>query len=300
MAGRASGGVRRSVDELALGRLVGEWRGTRASSRSRCFRRRSRLRSAKWSKTCGTLEPGVSEDIAVAGSSRAMTQLSCDEPRARTSAVGDTIIELPKYITPAGSVPVAFAPMTYTWLSYARARFVSSQMSADRSSADGRQMTSAPCSAVMRQLRVVPVEADDHPDPAESGVDDARVVTRRDPAAARSQFRAERMRLVVGAEDDTVAISEHRRVVDDSAFGTTGVRAPHQVSADLRSDAAKRLDAQVRHDQVPQLFRRTSRRETRGNGLRQDDQLGPDDAAQRRTHDNAESTLVRMVSRLSG
>ena len=42
------------------------------------------------------LDPGVSDAIRVAGSRRAATQLSCDEPRAMTSAIGETIIELPK------------------------------------------------------------------------------------------------------------------------------------------------------------------------------------------------------------
>ncbi len=55
-----------------------------------------RFRSARWSKRWGTFEPGVSERNAVLGSSRALTQPSCDAARAITSATGVTIIELPK------------------------------------------------------------------------------------------------------------------------------------------------------------------------------------------------------------
>src|SRR5262249_48424558 len=84
---------------------------------SACLRSRSRLRSARWSNDCGTDEPGVIDAMAVAGSRRADTQPSCDAARATTSAIGVTIMELPKEITPDGSTPVAFAPITYTWLS---------------------------------------------------------------------------------------------------------------------------------------------------------------------------------------
>src|SRR5690606_3471852 len=96
------------------------------------------------------LEPGVSERNAVAGSSRAEIQHSWLAARATTSAVGVTIIELPKYSLPAGSIPVQFAPTTKTWLSYARARLVSSHRSAERSNADGRTITSAPRTALIR------------------------------------------------------------------------------------------------------------------------------------------------------
>jgi hypothetical protein len=75
------------------------------------------LRSARWSNRCGTLDPGVSDAIAPSGSSRALTQPWWLAALATTSAIGVTIIELPKYSTPAVSAPVALAPTTNTWLS---------------------------------------------------------------------------------------------------------------------------------------------------------------------------------------
>src|SRR5690606_36107171 len=93
------------------GDLAGE------ASSSRWSRMKWRFRSARWSKRCGTFEPGVSDCSAVAGSSRAETQPSWEAARATTSAIGVTIIELPKYGTPVGSTPVALAPTTKTWLS---------------------------------------------------------------------------------------------------------------------------------------------------------------------------------------
>ena len=44
----------------------------------------------------GHRRPGVSDDSAVSGSRRADIQHSCDAARATTSAIGVTIIELPK------------------------------------------------------------------------------------------------------------------------------------------------------------------------------------------------------------
>ena len=56
----------------------------------------ARLRSARWSKRWGTLEPGVTVAMAVAGSRRALHQPWWEAALATTSATGVTIIELPK------------------------------------------------------------------------------------------------------------------------------------------------------------------------------------------------------------
>src|SRR5205814_4726681 len=78
------------------GRACGKPVRAGCASSSRWCPIRPRLRSARWSNRCGTLDPGVSEAIAVAGSSRALTHPSCEAARATTSAIGVTIIELPK------------------------------------------------------------------------------------------------------------------------------------------------------------------------------------------------------------
>ena len=56
----------------------------------------ARLRTARWSKRWGTLEPGVTVAMAVAGSRWALHQPWWEAALATTSATGLTIIELPK------------------------------------------------------------------------------------------------------------------------------------------------------------------------------------------------------------
>ena len=56
-------------------------------------------------------------------------------------------------------------------------------MSAERRSADGRQMTSPPARPGSATTRIVAVETDDHPDPAEVGV------THRDGVAGATHPR---------------------------------------------------------------------------------------------------------------
>ena len=111
-------------------------------------------------------------------------------------------------------------------------------MSAERSSADGRQMTSAPCTAWMRrQLGVVAVEADDHADPAELGVAHRRPcrpgVTHPPPP---TRLGAERVRLAVDAEHLTRRVDEDRGVVDDVGGRPALVGADDEVHAELGRD----------------------------------------------------------------
>ena len=57
-------------------------------------------------------DPGVSEANASVGSRRADTQPLWVAAFATMWPTGVTMCELPKYSTPAGSAPMALAPMT--------------------------------------------------------------------------------------------------------------------------------------------------------------------------------------------
>ena len=116
------------------------------------YRRRSeRLRSARWSNSCSARsEPGVSEARAMTGQPGAHPRIRVSKPQATTSAVGVTIIELPKYSTPAGSIPTALAPYDVDVVVVRPGAVRQLPDVGHRSRADGRAMTSSPCRAIIR------------------------------------------------------------------------------------------------------------------------------------------------------